>query len=576
MPIEIARRATPEHIELTDELHPVMRRIFAARQICDTSELDYSLKGLHPHALLQGIDGAVHLLADGLKSGKRILIVADFDADGATSCALAIRGLTAMGCKNIQYVVPNRFEFGYGLSPEIVEVAEEYEPDILITVDNGISSIEGVARARAKGMDVLITDHHLPADTLPVANAIVNPNQPDDPFPSKTLAGVGVMFYVLIALRSHLRDTKWFEANNIAEPNLAEWLDLVALGTVADVVPLDRNNRILVAQGLARIRSAKCCPGIRELLNVSKRTLHNITAQDLSFAVAPRLNAAGRLTDMSLGIECLLADDDMAAINMAAELNQLNQERREIQAEMQAQAMLDIAHLDLKDQNSLPNGVCLFDELWHQGVVGILAGKIKDQLQRPVIVFARDRDGLIKGSARSINGVHIRDVLDTIASRHPDVVNKFGGHAMAAGLTIRESDFEQFEKLFDEITGLFMADIDNHGHIITDGELAENELSFELAELISASGPWGQGFPEPLFDGQFEIVSSRIVGEKHLKLQLRRPGSAQTIEAIAFNMTDRAWPTGTRQVQVLYRLDINEYAGRRQLQLVIQQAAPAG
>jgi len=574
MPVNITRRTSLNDVSFPEDIHPVLRRIYAARNIQSAMELDYSLQGLLPFEALLGIDKAVTLLANALRENKKILIVADFDADGATSCALALRGLKLMGFSDVLYVVPNRFEFGYGLSPEIVEVAAEMQPDVIITVDNGISSIEGVAQARSRNIDVLITDHHLPGLSLPDANAIVNPNQPGDSFPSKNLAGVGVMFYILIALRSHLREQNWFAANNIPEPNLAELLDLVALGTVADVVPLDHNNRILVAQGLARIRSGRCCAGTRELLKAANRSLQNTTAQDLSFVVAPRLNAAGRLTDMSLGIECLLTDDQRLAKDMALKLEQLNKERREIQAEMQAQAMIDIADLDLNNQASLPNGVCLFNENWHQGVVGILAGRIKDQINRPAIVFAKDKEGYIKGSARSISSVHIRDVLDTIASQHPGIISKFGGHAMAAGLTIRESDLEQFKVVFDQITGMFLSGDELEGVLVSDGELSVNELSFDLAEKIISSGPWGQGFPEPVFDGEFEIINARVVGERHLKLQLRHPGNNRSIDAIAFNITDEDWPEATGRVQTVYKLDINEFAGRRQLQLVVDYISP--
>src|SRR3989304_2988076 len=574
MPVNITRRTSLNDVSFPEDIHPVLRRIYAARNIQSAMELDYSLQGLLPFEALLGIDKAVTLLANALREDKRLLIVADFDADGATSCALALRGLKLMGFSDVLYVVPNRFEFGYGLSPEIVEVAAEMQPDVIITVDNGISSIEGVAQARSRNIDVLITEHHLPGLSLPAANAIVNHNQLGDSFPSKHLAGVGGMFYILIALRSHLREQNWFAANNIPEPNLAELLDLVALGTVADVVPLDHNNRILVAQGLARIRSGKCCPGIRELLQAENRGPRNPAAQDLSFAVAPRLNAAGRLTDMSLGIECLLTDDQRLAKDMALKLEQLNKERREIQAEMQAQAMIDIADLDLNNQASLPNGVCLFNENWHQGVVGILAGRIKDQINRPAIVFAKDKEGYIKGSARSISSVHIRDVLDTIASQHPGIISKFGGHAMAAGLTIRESNLEQFKVVFDQITGMFLSGDELEGVLVSDGELSVNELSFDLAEKIISSGPWGQGFPEPVYDGEFEIINARVVGERHLKLQLRHPGNNRSIDAIAFNITDEDWPEATGRVQTVYKLDINEFAGRRQLQLVVDYISP--
>ena len=574
MQIRRLQRTISEPVTFPQDMHPIMQRIYAARNIRSVSELDYSLGGLHPFQQLSGIDSAVSLLGDAIAAGKRLLIVADFDADGATSCALAMRGLRALGAVDVHYVVPNRFEFGYGLSPEIVQVAAGRKPDVIITVDNGIASIEGTELARSMNIDVVITDHHLPGEHLPAANAIVNPNLPGDDFPSKNLAGVGVMFYILIALRSRLRESGWFDRQGIVEPNLAEYLDLVALGTIADVVPLDRNNRIMIAQGLARIRCGQSCPGILELLKSANRKLQYITAQDLSFVVAPRLNAAGRLTDMSLGIECLLTDDSSLAASMASRLDQLNRERREIQAEMQDQALVELEQIDLDTDQSLPHGICLFNENWHQGVVGILASRIKDQLNRPVIAFAPDRDGLIKGSARSIQGVHIRDVLDTIANLHPGVVDKFGGHAMAAGLTLEEKRLEQFRELFAVTVKQFMQGSHFDESYQSDGELEARDISFELATHIRSSGPWGQGFPEPKFDGKFEIISSRIVANKHLKLQLRTTDQSRTVEAIAFNQIDDNWPDSARHVEAIYRLDINEFAGKRQLQLIVENIVP--
>ncbi|MCH8079748.1 MAG: single-stranded-DNA-specific exonuclease RecJ [Proteobacteria bacterium] len=573
MPLLIKRRLPSGELDLPDDIHPVLKRIYAARDIKTADDLNYSLQMLLPFEDLSNIQEAVALLADAIKNNKRILIVADFDADGATSCVVGLQGLRQMGATDVVYVVPNRFQFGYGLSPEIVEVAAKMQPDLLVTVDNGISSVEGVQLARDKGIDVLVTDHHLPGEQLPNANAIVNPNQVGDKFPSKMLAGVGVMFYILVALRAHFREQNWFHEQNIEEPNLAELLDLVALGTVADVVPLDRNNRLLVSQGLARIRSGKCRPGIKALLLAANRTLERVTAQDMGFAVGPRLNAAGRLSDMSLGIECLLSDDEMQARNMAVKLDELNKERREIQDEMQEQALIDITELDL-DEAEMPLGVCLFNEDWHQGVVGILASKIKDKLHRPVIAFAKDKDGFIKGSARSISCVHIRDVLDTIAGQHPGLIDKFGGHAMAAGMTIKELDFEAFKQAFDQELRRFVTAEDLNGSLHTDGELTPNEITFELANVIQEAGPWGQGFPEPQFDGEFELVESRIVGEKHLKLQLRAQsqsgGQGKIIDAIAFNFTGKAWSTKPERVHTVYRLGINEFRGRRQLQLTIE------
>ncbi len=577
MPPVIKRRILSEEINLPNDIHPVLKRIYAARDIKSIDDLNYSLKMLLPFESLSNIQEAVALLADAIKNNKRILIVADFDADGATSCVVGLQGLRQMGATDVVYVVPNRFEFGYGLSPEIVEVAADMQPDLIVTVDNGISSVEGVQRARDKGIDVLITDHHLPGKELPNANAIVNPNQAGDKFPSKMLAGVGVMFYILVALRAYFREQNWFHEQKLIEPNLAELLDLVALGTVADVVPMDRNNRLLVSQGLARIRSGKCRPGIKALLLAANRTMERVTAQDMGFAVGPRLNAAGRLSDMSLGIECLLSDDEMQARNMAVRLDELNKERREIQDEMQEQALIDITKLDL-NETEMPFGVCLFNEDWHQGVIGILASKIKDKLHRPVIAFAKDKDGFIKGSARSISCVHIRDVLDTIAGQHPSLIDKFGGHAMAAGLSIKETDFEEFKQAFDQALKRFVKAEDLNGSLHSDGELTAKELSFGLANDIQKAGPWGQGFPEPQFDGEFELVESRIVGEKHLKLQLRiqAQGKAQgkIIDAIAFNFTDEAWLKKPERVHTVYRLDINEFRGRRQLQLMIENIMP--
>ena len=577
MPTVIKRRIPSEEVDLPNELHPVLKRVYAARDIKTADDLDYSLQKLLPYADLSNIQKAVVLLGEAIFSKKRILIVADFDADGATSCVVGVQGLRQMGATDVAYVVPNRFEFGYGLSPEIVEVAAATNPDLLLTVDNGISSVAGVQLAREKGIDVLITDHHLPGKQLPNANAIVNPNQVGDKFQSKMLAGVGVMFYILIALRAYFREQNWFQEQKLTEPNLAELLDLVALGTVADVVPMDRNNRLLVSQGLARIRSGKCRPGIKALLLAANRTLERVTAQDMGFAVGPRLNAAGRLSDMSLGIECLMSDDEMQAENMAIRLDELNKKRREIQGEMQKQALIDIMELDL-DETETSFGVCLFNENWHQGVIGILAAKIKDKLHRPVIAFAKDKDGSIKGSARSISRVHIRDVLDTIAGQHPGLIDKFGGHAMAAGLSLKEADYEIFKQAFDLELKRFVTEEDLNGCLHSDGELTANDISFGLANDILQAGPWGQGFPEPQFDGEFELVGSQIIGAKHLKLQLRAQvngeGQGKIIDAIAFNFTDEGWLKKPERVHTVYRLDINEFRGRRRLQLMIENITP--
>lgn len=552
---------------LPADMHPVLRRIYAARSVFTADELDYSLDQLLPPAQLGGLSAAAGLLQAAVTRGQRILVVGDFDADGATSCALCLRALRAMGAANVDYLVPNRFEYGYGLTPEIVAVAARRQPDLVVTVDNGISSIDGVAVARQHGMRVLVTDHHLPGEQLPAADAIVNPNLPEDAFPSKSLAGVGVAFYVMLALRARLRAQGWFAEQQLPEPNLARFLDLVALGTVADVVPLDYNNRILVQQGLQRMRAGHCVPGIRALLEASGRSLSACVATDLGFAVGPRLNAAGRLDDMSVGIECLLTDDQDAARAMAAQLDALNRDRKEIESGMQAQAMAAIAALDL-DGARLPVGLCLFDPDWHQGVIGILAARIKESFHRPVIAFARSDAGELKGSARSVPGLHIRDALDAVATRHPGLVAKFGGHAMAAGLTLAEDDYPAFAQAFDAEVARHLSQDALQTVIYSDGELAEQELTLDTAQLLRNASPWGQGFPAPLFDGHFEILGQRVVGQRHLKLTLQPAGGECRIDAIAFNTAEL--PPGCRHVRLAYRLDVNEYRGLVSPQLVVE------
>jgi len=551
-------------------LHPVLARVYGSRHVTDPAELDHALDRLLPPAGLSGIDVAADLLADMLAGGGRILIVGDFDADGATSCALALRALREMGAADVDFLVPNRFEYGYGLTPEIVEVAARRSPDLIVTVDNGISSIQGVEAARAHGIKVLITDHHLAGSSLPAASAIVNPNQPGDVFASKSLAGVGVIFYVMLALRARLRARGWFAQRAMAEPNLARLLDLVALGTVADVVPLDYNNRILVAQGLKRIRQGQCCAGITALLEVGGREVGRITAADLGFVIGPRLNAAGRLEDMSLGIACLVSDTERQARDLAQQLDCLNRERRNIEADMQAQALDALRSLQL--DSALPPGLCLFDESWHQGVIGILAARIKDRFHCPVIAFAPSSATELKGSARSVSGLHIRDALDAIATRRPDLLQRFGGHAMAAGLTLERTCLQAFRTAFaDEVARRLDSD-DVPGTVITDGELTGREITLELAEVLRAGGPWGQGFPEPLFDGVFDIAGARVVGEKHLKLVLRHADGAM-LDAIAFNHAADLWQPG-RRVQAAYRLDVNAFRGSRMVQLIITHLRP--
>jgi len=496
--------------------------------------------------------------------------VGDFDADGATSTALFMRALKSFGYSNASYLVPNRFEFGYGLTPEIVEVAAESNPALIITVDNGISSIEGVAAAKAKGIDVLITDHHLPGRELPKADVIINPNQNGDNFPSKHLAGVGVVFYVLSALRALLRENNWFSEKQLAEPNLAQFLDIVAVGTVADVAKLDYNNRILVDQGLRRIRAEKCCAGIRAMLTVAGKKLFRVSSTDLGFVVGPRLNAAGRLEDMSLGIECLLTDDEPHALELAKQLNDLNEERKQIEQQMQKQALEVLKSNKFEHVDAHRFGIALYDADWHQGVIGIVAARLKEKFHRPVIVFAQSTETELKGSARSIPGLHIRDAIDLLATRHPELINTFGGHAMAAGMSIPKDNFDEFATAFNLVIEELVTPEQLEAILLSDGELKDNELSLDIAELLFRAGPWGQGFPEPIFDGVFSVNDHRIVGKHHLKLNLTLVGGRQKIEAIAFNIEKHQWREEAGEVRIAYQLAINEFRGIRSAQLIIQ------
>ena len=567
----IHRRPLPDTLPTLGDIHPVLARLYAARRITNPTQLEYGLKNLLPFQDLKGIDTAVELLVSALQQQQRVLVVGDFDVDGATSTTLALEALRMFGLQQVDYLVPNRFKYGYGLTPEIVAVAAELQPDLIITVDNGISSLAGVDAANERGIQVLITDHHLAGDRLPAAAAIVNPNQPGDSFGSKALPGVGVIFYLMLALRARLRELDWF--NNKDEPNLATLLDLVALGTVADVVAFDYNNRILVAQGMARVRGGHCRPGIKALLEAAGRDPSRLVATDFGFCVAPRINAAGRLEDMSVGIECLLSQDIGRARELASQLDSLNQARRSIEDEMKQQALDLIDGMQLED-DSLPVGLCLFDENWHEGVVGIVASRLKDRLHRPVIAFAQTGSGGIKGSARSVKGVHIRDALDAVAARHPDLISRFGGHAMAAGLSLPQENFSAFAAAFDEEVRRHINEDELHGVLLSDGPLAAEEIDMHLAELIRAGGPWGQAFDEPLFEGEFEILSRRIVGDNHLKLTLRVPDSKRVLDAIAFNATDADWPAGTSRLTAAYRLDVNEFRGQRSVQLIIQNLQP--
>ncbi|MFO7640239.1 MAG: single-stranded-DNA-specific exonuclease RecJ [Candidatus Competibacteraceae bacterium] len=567
MSTTILRRPIPSIVELP--VSPLLQRIYAARNVRSVEDLDRRLSALPPPTTLKGLAAAVQLLEEALRQRWRIAIVADLDADGATSCALAVRALRALGAADVRYVVPNRFVHGYGLSPEIVAVAARARPDLLITVDNGISSHEGVRAAQALGMRVLITDHHLPGPTLPAAEALVNPNQPDDAFPCKQLAGVGVIFYVLSALRTRLRETGWFAAQGLAEPVMAEFLDLVAVGTVADVVPLTHANQVLVEQGLRRIRQGRCVPGITALFAVAGRSLARATAGDAAFAIGPRLNAAGRLADMSLSIDCLLCDDPARALDLAGELDRLNRERRAIESDMRARALDHLERWPLDDRE-LPFGLCLFDPDWHQGVVGIVAGRIRERTHRPVIAFAPDNiEGLLRGSARSVPGLHIRDVLAAVDAQSPGLIGRFGGHAAAAGLSLPATHLPTFRTAFDAEVRNWLRPEDLTGCLWSDGELEPADFSLELAEQLREAGPWGQGFPAPLFDGVFEVLSHQIMKELHLKLWLRPTGADLRLEAVAFHRAGEFVP-GTGQLRVAYQLDANEWRGESRLQLCIE------
>jgi single-stranded-DNA-specific exonuclease len=541
---------------------PALAKIFAARGITDNKQLDTTFAELLPFDALANAREMAVLLADAIAAKRKLMVIADYDADGATACAVAVRGLRAFGAQ-IDFIVPNRFEYGYGLTPEIVHLAAQFTPDILITVDNGIASVEGVAEANRLGMQVLVTDHHLPGDTLPDAACIVNPNQPGCSFPSKNLAGVGVMFYVLLALRAELRARGAFTEQ--AEPKLAELLDLVALGTVADVVKLDQNNRILVQQGLQRIRAGRACAGINALLQVAKKDPARVSSQDLGFTVGPRLNAAGRLDDMSMGINCLLTDDTATALQIAAKLDALNRERRSIETDMQDSALAALGSIDPSDNFSLT----LFDDTWHQGVIGILASRLKDKFHRPTIAFARSNDDEIKGSGRSIAGLHLRDALDLVSKRHPSLIRKFGGHAAAAGLSIAKSDFEKFVSAFEKVSSELLSASDLAQCIETDGALEPADMNLDVAHLIDEQ-VWGQGFPAPQFSDTFTVQNQRVVGEKHLKLRLNSKG--KLIEAILFGHNEML----PERVHAVYSLNINDYNGSVSLQLVIRHWQPAG
>ncbi|MGB1327838.1 MAG: single-stranded-DNA-specific exonuclease RecJ [Porticoccaceae bacterium] len=564
-----------ENSSFSQATSPLLQRIYQARGLHSDADLSLQLSKLPSPNLMLGIDTAVELLVEALESQQRVVIVGDFDADGATSSALMLLALRAMGFESVDFLVPNRFDYGYGLTPEIVELAQQKQPHMIITVDNGISSIEGVDYANTLGIKVIVTDHHLPGKQLPAAAAILNPNQPDCQFPCKNLAGVAVAFYLLTALRAKLREQDWFVKNTIQEPNMAHYLDLVALGTVADVVPLDQVNRALVHQGLMRIRAGYGRPGINALLKIAGKNPAQIVASDMGFAVAPRLNAAGRLDDISYGIQCLITDDPREALERAQELEQFNQDRKAIERDMQIEALKIVENLALAEQEQLPAALCLYQADWHQGVVGLLASRIKEKFHRPVAVFARDDSGTLKGSVRSIPGLHIRDALDAVATKNPGLITKFGGHAMAAGLSLVESQFDQFQKALEQQVATTIDPHDLEATLQTDGQLDVRDFSMHTAALLRDAGPWGQAFPEPCFEGEFELQSQRIVGENHLKVTLSPDAQkAVGIDGIYFNVDSHIWPTAATRVRCVYRLDINEFRGRESLQLLIQYMEP--
>lgn len=566
--MQIQRRHAVIPTPIDSQLPSILDRLYRNRGVTDVAQIQTQIKKLRHYNELKGIEVASNLICEAIKQSKAICIIGDFDADGATSTAICMLALKAFGHTNVDYLVPNRFDFGYGLSPEIVDVAYQQNAEFIITVDNGISCVEGVSHAKELGMKVVVTDHHLPGFTLPNADAIVNPNQPGCEFASKNLAGVGVAFYVMLAVKAQLQNEGWFKQKNILAPNLANYLDIVALGTVADVVPLDENNRVLVHQGLQRIRSGIARPGIRAILEVAARPCHKLSSTDLGFVLGPRLNAAGRLDDMSLGIECLLTEDEHIARQIAARLDALNLERREIESSMKDEAEKALETF-ISQGNELPSGVVLYQSDFHQGVIGILAGRIKEKYYRPTIVFAQQDAESIKGSARSVPGVHIRDLLETVNTQNPGLIDKFGGHAMAAGLSLKTARLSEFKLAFEAAVADAIRGLPTQNLILSDGTLSCQEINIENAGLIKLAVPWGQTFEEPLFDGIFQMRSQRIVGKNHLKMVVSLNGIE--FDAIAFNIDLATWPNQkVRQVALAYKLDINEFRGQISVQLLVQ------
>ncbi|KMT64240.1 single-stranded-DNA-specific exonuclease RecJ [Catenovulum maritimum] len=567
--MQIERRLIEQSGVLPDTLHPVLKRVLVNRGISQPDDLNLSVAGL-PEPSLKGLPEAVELLHSAIIQNKKIFIIGDFDADGATSTALMLTALKSFGAKNLDYLVPNRFDFGYGLSVPLVDMAVEYGAEVLVTVDNGIACIDGVNRAKSLGLEVIITDHHLPGNVTPKADAIVNPNQNGCDFPSKNIAGVGVAFYLILALRKFCRDIDYFAQAKLAIPNVAELLDLVALGTVADVVALDNVNRILVQQGINRIRKGVCRPGIKALLDVAEKSHRALVSSDLAFALGPRLNAAGRLDDMTVGISCLMAENYSEAMRLAARLDGLNRERREIEHSMQVEAVAEMESLSFKQ---IPFGICLYKDDWHQGVIGILAGRIKERFHRPTVIFAEDNDDILKGSCRSIKGFHIRDALEQMHTQNPDLIIKFGGHAMAAGLSIHKSNLDRFKQIFDNtVEKLIQADALTN-KVLTDGALQADEYSIEIANLLKQAMPWGQCFEAPIFDDEFKVAQERLLKDKHLKLVLQH-ASGEVFDAIWFNYNPDLWQLGKSQtMHAAFSLDTNTFRGKTSVQLMIHTAS---
>ncbi|MDF7670322.1 single-stranded-DNA-specific exonuclease RecJ [Orbaceae bacterium ESL0721] len=573
----IERRQLPNTpCNFPQDFSPLLQRIYALRGITTAEELDYATRNLHSYKLLNGMDRAVDLLFQAMKGDQHITIVGDFDTDGATSTALIVRALRSMGAVNVDYIIPNRFDDGYGLSIAVVDRAIAQNSDMIITVDNGISAITAVAYAKEAGLSVIITDHHLSPDDLPLADAIVNPNLSNCEFPSKSLAGVGVTFYFMLALRAKLRQEQWFIERNLPEYNLAMLLDLVALGTIADVVKLDHNNRILVHQGINRIRSNICVTGIRALLEIAKQNPRNVSSLDLAFSIAPRLNAAGRMDNMSLGVELLICDDYQLAIAMAEDLDTLNRDRKLIEQTMQKEALKTLAQIE-QDQHHIPNGIVVYHPEWHQGIIGILSSRLKDHYYRPVISFAAAETGYLKGSGRSIPGIHLRDLLDAIDQKNPELIVSFGGHAMAVGLTISETNLDKFSLCFEEILTeqVTKNEVLFEPVIKTDGEIESHYFTYETAKQIKESGPWGEGFPAPLFDGDFIIHQQRLIGEKHLRLVLEPEAGGMIINGVIFNINRQEWPDfSVKRVKIVYHLEVDEYRGNQAVQLLIRYMWP--